>query len=325
MSGASIKWRLSNRSGETGPQAAGLTGHCNIERLEVICLAATFRKRVRDNLRQTRHHTLVPHHYAPPSLVDHRQPGIPSLLLPRENFRPLFHRLRLFQLSIALPFLPPSSLTPSPSSDASFCSRRRSSSLPSKGLRFQPVFMHRGLTQASEHAAARIPSPTSPSSSAQHGLDRPRPDALDDVHAADGRAPLEPQHDVPASVRDASSSAATPGAAIVDAQKLEEKLRRLSRLASSSQSGSNSGISTTAPTPPSSTSLSDKKTNLTAGQRITEYERALTPGSAQRRDKVVFQIVKRPGTAAAQRMSLDDFPNGLLSPCFICVLYSTSC
>lgn len=111
MSGASIKWRLSNRSGETGPQAAGLTGHCNIERLEVICLAATFRKRVRDNLRQTRHHTLVPHHYAPPSLVDHRQPGIPSLLLPRENFRPLFHRLRLFQLSIALPFLPPSSLT----------------------------------------------------------------------------------------------------------------------------------------------------------------------------------------------------------------------
>ncbi|CAK7200243.1 hypothetical protein SEUCBS139899_002934 [Sporothrix eucalyptigena] len=152
--------------------------------------------------------------------------------------------------------------------------------------------MHRGLAEASEHAALQTRSPpTSASPLAQHGLDRPRPDI-----PAHPSVPLQ---------QPAAHTAGFPGAAdAVDVQTLDEKLRRLSgrhRLASTSSASASA--SAASPTSPS-----------VAGQRVAEYERARTP-AALRRERVVFQIVKKASGAAPGR-SLNDFPNEVLTHIF---------
>ncbi|KAL1900119.1 hypothetical protein Sste5346_002427 [Sporothrix stenoceras] len=147
--------------------------------------------------------------------------------------------------------------------------------------------MHRGLAEASEHAALQSIASSS-SSSAQYGLHRPRPDGSQQ-HAA-------------ASVVLAVSAADSA----VDIEKLDEKLRRL-KVASTPNSNSSPAI----PSSPSTL-------NTTAGQRVAEYERARTP-AALRRDRVVFNVVKKPsasGSALGTGRSLDDFPNEVLTHIF---------
>ncbi|KJR81496.1 F-box and WD domain protein [Sporothrix schenckii 1099-18] len=158
--------------------------------------------------------------------------------------------------------------------------------------------MHRGLPEASEHAALQS-IPSSSTSFAQHGLDRPRPDA---------------------SLRDAAVtrtavSAVAAGDSSVDIQKLDEKLRRLKTAAAASTSSPFSS----SPASPSAASTSVLTASTIAGQRVAEYERARTP-AAWRRERVVFQVVKKAPGASGSLLgtgrSLNDFPNEVLTHVF---------
>ncbi|CAK7224159.1 hypothetical protein SBRCBS47491_005453 [Sporothrix bragantina] len=153
--------------------------------------------------------------------------------------------------------------------------------------------MHRGLPEASEHADL-LSSSTTLSSSAQHGLDRPHPDISAD-HAVPQQQHLQHQKPLAAGI---------PAVDGVDVQTLDKKLRRLS--GRQHRHSSTSGSPAAATASPSSSSI--------AGQRVAEYERART-SAALRRERVVFQIVKKVSGAAPGR-SLNDFPNEVLTHIF---------
>ncbi|CAK7233085.1 hypothetical protein SCUCBS95973_008475 [Sporothrix curviconia] len=150
--------------------------------------------------------------------------------------------------------------------------------------------MHHGLPEASEHAA--LHSSSSTPSSAQHGLNRPRLDI-----SADHTVLQQQQR---------HTFAQFPTVDGVDVQTLDEKLRRLSGRQHRHPSSLGSPAAAAATASPSSSSA--------AGQRVAEYERART-SAALRRERVVFQIVKRASGAAPGR-SLDDFPNEVLTHIF---------
>lgn len=139
-------------------------------------------------------------------------------------------------------------------------------------------FMQRELTETSKRDSLSA-TPRSPQPTAQDGFHRPRLDGRRDHHAP---ALGSPSGRSPRSVQPEADAAGAGGA--VNARQLDEKLRRLS-----------------------GHDRARRPAPAVAGQRISEYENALTPTAPKQPPG--FNLVKRPGSPS-EGTQLTDFPNG---------------
>ncbi len=140
-----------------------------------------------------------------------------------------------------------------------------------------PYFMQQELTAASQlyHTSG---SPSSTSTPFQHGFPRSQPDDTDGHPLVrTGSSSSRP---------DSVAGASSADGLDLDADQLEERLRRLSHGSYRSTGNGRPSI---------------------AGQRISEYERALTPSAP--RQALGFKVTKR-SQSPSDGVQLTDFPNG---------------
>ncbi|KAL8409680.1 hypothetical protein RB594_007941 [Gaeumannomyces avenae] len=141
--------------------------------------------------------------------------------------------------------------------------------------------MQRELLETSDRDPLSA-TPRSPQPISQDGFHRSRSDGHRDRHAP---APGSQSGRSPRSVQPEADAASATGA--VNARQLDEKLRRLS-----------------------SHDRAHRPAPAIAGQRISEYENALTPNAPKQ--QLGFNVVKRSGSPS-EGTQLADFPNEILT------------
>lgn len=177
--------------------------------------------------------------------------------------------------------------------------------------------MQRGLSKASGQTTQTISSPTPTSSSTQHGLDHSRPDASDarcfELDARPDDASL-PFGDAQRAAPDGGLIESGAGRRAVDIKKLDETLRRLNardirpgniQLQAKSPSGKK---------PAKDSIVAAASAVILAGQRVSEYEQALTPPMSGREHGTQPGAGLSPGSPS-QGKQLADFPNGRTHLC----------